>query len=92
MQPAFEVWGRPRRREEQRGFDFANVPDYCTRSGATELKEKIEAYWRERGQNVEIHLVDYGFSPVMRSARYDLRSDMVNGYPRKTHVSVKNAA
>jgi hypothetical protein len=58
--------------------------DFCSREGAMALKEKIEAYWRERGQNVMIALHNVGFHPAIRAARYDVRSDMVNGMPRAT--------
>ncbi|HWA00975.1 MAG TPA: hypothetical protein VG841_11750 [Caulobacterales bacterium] len=56
--------------------------DYCSRDGAAALKEKIEAYWRERGQDVMLSLHNVGFHPAIRAARYDVRSDMVNGLPR----------
>lgn len=56
--------------------------DYCSREGAAALKEKIEAYWRERGQHVMISLNNVGFHPAIRAARFDVRSDMVNGRPR----------
>ncbi len=56
--------------------------DLCTPEGARRLKERIEAYWRERGYDVNIDLVDAGFMPAMRSARTDVRSNMVNGFPR----------
>ena len=56
--------------------------DFCSREGAVALKEKIEAYWRERGQHVMIALHNVGFHPAIRAARYDVRSDMVNGLPR----------
>jgi hypothetical protein len=56
--------------------------DYCSRDGAMALKAKIEAYWRERGQDVMIALHNVGFHPAIRAARYDVRSDMVNGMPR----------
>jgi hypothetical protein len=61
---------------------FRGESDYCSRDGAQALKEKIEAYWRERGQNVMIALHNVGFHPAIRAARYDVRSDMVNGMPR----------
>lgn len=57
-------------------------PEYCDKDGALAIKEKIEAYWRERGQVVEIYLHETGFSPAMRSARIDVRSNMLNGWPR----------
>ncbi|MCG8442532.1 MAG: hypothetical protein MI723_12055 [Caulobacterales bacterium] len=57
--------------------------DWCTQEGARRLKQKIEAYWRDRGYDVEVKLVEAGFMPAMRSARTDVRSDMVNGMPRR---------
>ena len=56
--------------------------DYCSRSGAQTLKERIESYWRERGQDVMLSLHNVGFHPAIRAARYDVRSDMINGMPR----------
>jgi len=58
--------------------------DFCTVDGARRLKLKIEEFWRDRGYDVSIKLVDAGFMAAMRSARTDVRSDMVNGMPRKT--------
>lgn len=55
--------------------------DHCTRDGASHLKSLIENYWRKKGFNVEIELVNEGFVPAMRSGRTDLRSNMVNGMP-----------
>ncbi len=57
--------------------------DWCTGEGASRLKLKIEAYWRERGYDVDVKLIEAGFLPAMRSARTDVRSDMVNGLPRR---------
>ena len=42
--------------------------DFCTREGALRLKERIEAYWKERGYDVNIELTEAGFMPAMRSA------------------------
>jgi len=55
--------------------------EFCTKEGAAALKGRIEAYWRERGYEVVVKLVDAGFAAAMRSARIDVRSDMVNGLP-----------
>lgn len=55
--------------------------DFCTEDGAKRLKTKIEEYWRTRGYDVSVDLVDAGFVPAMRSARTDVRSNMVNGMP-----------
>lgn len=57
--------------------------DFCNVDGARRLKQRIEEYWRERGFNVEVKLVEAGFVAAMRSARTDVRSDMVNGLPSR---------
>ncbi|MFZ4069144.1 MAG: hypothetical protein ACOYJ6_03465 [Caulobacterales bacterium] len=57
--------------------------DFCTSDGARRIKTKIEDYWRDRGFDVSVKLVDAGFVAAMRSARTDVRSDMVNGMPRR---------
>ena len=55
--------------------------DFCTSDGARRLKQRIEEYWRERGYEVDVKLVDASFVAAMRSARTDVRSNMVNGMP-----------
>lgn len=57
--------------------------DFCTSEGARRLKVKIQEYWRDRGYDVTVDLVDEGFVPAMRSGRTDVRSDMINGLPRR---------
>jgi hypothetical protein len=69
----------------------AGESDFCSRDGAHALKAKIEAYWRERGHTVMIALHNVGFHPAIRAARFDVRSDMVNGMPRSA-VQGKHAA
>ena len=59
------------------------MKDWCNAEGAKRLREKIREYWDERGYEVDVDLVDAGFVPAMRSARTDLRSNMVNGMPRR---------
>lgn len=57
--------------------------DWCNEEGAKRLKNKIEQYWQERGFDVNIDLVDACFIAAMRSARTDVRSNMVNGMPQR---------
>lgn len=59
------------------------MKDWCDEEGAKRLREKINAYWAERGYEVDVDLVEAGFVPAMRSARTDVRSNMVNGMPRR---------
>jgi hypothetical protein len=65
--------------------------DYCTTEGARRLKQRIEDYWKERGLQVEVKLVDSPFVAAMRSARTDVRSDMVNGMPRRNRAESESA-
>ena len=58
--------------------------DLCSRDGAARLKELIQEFWRKKGYDVRVQLVNEGFVPAMRSARTDLRSDMINGLPTQT--------
>lgn len=71
-----------RNRDQPTQYDAEYAGDACTREGALDLKERIETYWRERGFTVQARTIDAGFAPAMRSARTDVRSDMVNGFPR----------
>jgi len=60
-----------------------NQPDFCDAEGAKRLGAKIRAYWAARGRVVRIVYEDQGFIPKMRSARVDVRSNMVDGWPPK---------
>jgi len=61
--------------------------DYFTPDGAELLKQRIEAYWNERGFAVQVSLAPAGFSAPLRAARVDLRSDMLNGMPRRAKTN-----
>jgi hypothetical protein len=56
--------------------------DLCNKYGAEVLAARITAYWRERGYEVNCTIHEQMYVVAMRSARYDVRSDMVNGLPR----------
>lgn len=56
--------------------------DYCDKFGANLLKQRIETYWRERGHEIQVVLQEVGFLSTMRSARFDVRSTLVNGLPQ----------
>jgi len=64
--------------------------DFCNVDGARRLKARIEEFWRERGFQVDVKLVEAPFVAAMRSARTDVRSDMVNGFPRKPRDTESN--
>ena len=57
--------------------------DHCNADGASRIAARIRDYWRKKGFDVEIETRAEGFVSTMRSARTDIRSDMVNGMPRR---------
>ncbi len=59
------------------------MSDHCTDDGAARLAARIREFWRKRGYDVDIDMRPEGFVSTMRSSRTDLRSDMVNGMPRR---------
>jgi hypothetical protein len=70
----------------------AQTVEFTDRNGAEILKARIEAYWRERGQDVQVILVQAAFTPALRAARYDVRSEMTNGLPRSLRKVSKSAS
>lgn len=73
----------------KRIYPDENIPEYCDRSGAEALGRKIAAYWGKRGYTVNWKAVQQEFQMVTRMARWDLRTDMVNGYPKDHPVNAK---
>ena len=59
------------------------MADLCDKDGANRLAQKIEDFWRKRGFDVVVEMRDEGFVSTMRSARTDVRSDMINGMPTR---------
>ncbi len=56
--------------------------NFTDRAGAAELKARIEAYWAERGFDVQVMLIEQPFVAALRTARFDVRSEMIDGLPR----------
>jgi hypothetical protein len=67
-------------------FDLPTTPrdtgNYTDRAGAEKLKARIEAYWRERGYEIQITLAPAAFTPALRASRFDIRSELLDGLPR----------
>ena len=59
------------------------MSDFCSKDGASRLQNLIIEFWRKKGFDVDVELVNQGFVSTMRSARTDLRSNMVNGMPQR---------
>jgi len=59
------------------------MAEMCDRDGAGRLASKIQNFWRKRGFDVVVEVRDEGFVSTMRSARTDVRSDMINGMPTR---------
>ena len=61
-----------------------SMSDLCNNDGASRLANQIKEFWRKRGYDVDVETKAEGFVSTMRSARTDLRSDMINGMPRRS--------
>ncbi len=59
------------------------MADLCDDDGASRLATKIQDFWRKRGFDVDVEMKEEGFVSTMRSARTDVRSNMVNGMPTR---------
>lgn len=66
------------------------MADLCNKDGANRLAQKIQDFWRKRGFDVVVEMKDEGFVSTMRSARTDVRSDMVNGMPTRMAAAEAN--
>ena len=66
---------------------YAETDYTVSKSGAETLKLRIEAYWRERGHVVQVVLEEKLFNATVRGCRYDVRSDLLNGYPKKSKIA-----
>lgn len=62
--------------------------DRCTKGGANALADRIRRYWAERGHHVRVRTTEAEYTPAMRSGRWDVRSDMLNGWPREYALEV----
>jgi len=60
------------------------MTEFCTNDGASKLALKIREYWQKQGFDVSVETRKEGFVATMRSSRTDIRSDMVNGMPRRS--------
>lgn len=55
--------------------------NYFTKQGAETLKKRIEDFWSKQGYIVNVRLVPQGFNVKLRLARWDIKSDLINGRP-----------
>lgn len=56
---------------------------HITYEQASELLERIKAYWADRGYDVSGAIVEAGYSPRLRSTVYEIKTDLVNGVPSR---------
>lgn len=68
------------------------MADHCDDEGARRLAARIQDYWRRRGFDVEVKMHEEGFVSTMRSARTDVRSNMVNGMPSHEAIMAAQGA
>jgi len=57
------------------------MPKDQTLDDARALLERIQTYWANRGYKVEGMVESAGYSPRLRSTVYEVKTDLVNGFP-----------
>lgn len=55
--------------------------NYFDEHGAKELLKRIKAHWASKGYEVDGYIVDCGFHEKVRAARYEVRTNLINGMP-----------
>lgn len=70
---------------------MTEIPDHLTEAGAVNLARKLEAYWKERGFDVDA-IVQRGIGRCSHmdksgGAWFVVRSNLVNGLPPGATVS-----
>jgi hypothetical protein len=64
----------------------AALPDYCAPEHADKLVERIKAYWASRDFKPLVVAEKPPFGRTQGRPRADVRSDMVNGWPREART------
>ena len=59
------------------------IPERCNKEEALTLAVRVREYWAALGYEVDVFVKEARFNPSMRSARWDVRSDLVNGWPSR---------
>jgi len=54
----------------------------CDKEGAARIARIIVDKWARLGYAVNVKLIQQEYIPTVRSTRWDIRSDMINGYPK----------
>lgn len=68
------------------------MKNFVDKNGANELARRITEYWASRGYQVHIDLKPVEFTTELRSSRYDVRSNLVNGWPTRKGSSERLAS
>lgn len=63
--------------------DAVNRPDYTTHEGAKLLRDKIATYWKKQNLTPLIRTTTETYCAKTNAPRTDIRSDMVDGLPRR---------
>lgn len=56
---------------------------HLTHAKASELLERIQTFWADRGYLVTGRIVEAGYSERLRSTVYEIETDLLNGRPVK---------
>lgn len=75
----------PLPRESYYGFEAGET---CDRDGALRIARAIEDFWAAQGKIVNTRIINKGFHPTTRGARFEVQTDMRNGYPNPDAVKL----
>ena len=65
------------------GEGLSHVKEPHTKEGAEAIKKRLEEKWPADVYDLEVKIINVGFHVKMREARYDVRTNMINGLPPK---------
>ena len=61
---------------------YGEAPECCDKDGAMRIARIIVDKWARLGYAVNVKLIQQEYNATARSTRWDIRSDMINGYPK----------
>jgi hypothetical protein len=65
------------------------MKNLCTKKGAQIIEAQLKSYWKERGYQIKTKVVPTRHSKHHSAFNYDVRSDMINGFPKDFRWSNK---
>jgi hypothetical protein len=76
-----------RRREGTRVRTWSRQIDPSSRAGSEALAARIVKYWALQGYQIQAYVAEKPFNVAMRSVRWEVKTDLVNGLPSNYRVT-----